>query len=310
MVQAGPQPVKSKAILVGGFNKVKELKKQIEIQRKLANPDQQVIFYYDQRILIFTNQVEAVHRNVAEAIRKHPDWSLPYLVEADIAELEFREEDEVKYLQKALAVQPLCMNAVFKLAEIKSHTGHRPEAETILQKALQSFPKDSQDKLSRREVLKALATLQKDLRDYTGAIATLEQAYGLKTRDVLTASKLAEAYLLAEKYQKAKDVCDQTIKEKFADSSIYYWRAQAQFKLKHLKEAEADLDSFLGPAFTKPNASLMHTISVESKIRKALELRATIYEQTGRKEKASAERAHLDELQKETYDNTLFRSGK
>lgn len=318
---AGPPPNKSskattevkaqgKVILVASINKVKDLKKQIDLVRESRPVDEELVFYYSQRILIFTSQVEAVHRNVADAIKKHPSWALPYLVEADIAELEFREEDQAKYLQKALAVQPLCMNAVFKLAEMKRHTGHPTEAEAILQKALEALPRTPQNILSRREVLKELANLQKDLRDLSGAIATLEEAYALNTKDALTSSKLAEVYLLAEKYQQAKAVCDQTIKDKYEDTSIYYWRAQAYFKLKKLKEAEQDLDRYLGPAFKKPNASLMHTISVESKIRKALDLRAKIYEQTGRKELARAERAHLDALQKETYENTLFRSGK
>ncbi|MBN8661401.1 MAG: hypothetical protein J0M35_13630, partial [Candidatus Obscuribacter phosphatis] len=107
------------------------------------------------------------------------------------------------------------------------------------------------------------------------------------------------------RWKDVKATADQVLKSKNIEPSFYYFRALANFNLGGLKEAERDLDTFISGC-SAPQHDLQN-LPAHSVLKKARELRAEIYEKTGRKNQAAKDRNYLKGLQKEAFDNCIFR---
>lgn len=274
--------------------------KNLQFQK---NVPPEVPFYYEQRLLIFSKRLDEAKKNIADKLKTNPNWSLLYFLQSDIAELEFREEDQILLLKKALAAEPECVGAAFKLSDYYKETGKPEESVKILKNTLARLPGNLSPE--RIETLKNLSKVQLNLKDYAGAEASLKEAIQLYPIDSFNHSLLIGVYIESARWKDVKATADQVLKSKNIEPSFYYFRALANFNLGGLKEAERDLDTFISGCST-PQHDLQN-LPAHSVLKKARELRAEIYEKTGRKNQAAKDRNYLKGLQKEAFDNCIFR---
>lgn len=271
--------------------------------RYQKNVPPQVPFYYEQKLLIFDNRLDEAKKNIAARLKINPNWSLLYLLQSEIAELEFREEDQIKLLKRALAAEPECVVAAFKLSDYFKETGKPEESAKLLKNTLACLP--SGLSAERIETLKNLSKVQLRLKDYAGAETSLKEAIHLYPIDTFNQDLLIDVYIEQGRWKDVKDTAEQALKSKRLEPSFYYYRALANTHLGNLKEAEKDLDTFIGGC-SAPQHDLQN-LPAHSVLKKARELRAEVYEKTGRKSLAVKDRNYLKELQKEAFDNCIFR---
>lgn len=276
---------------------------EIEKEKQREAPRQQVIFYYSQRILMFSHRMEEAKKNIAAKLITNPNWSLLYLLQAEIAELEFREEDQVKFLKKALEVDPTCVTAADSLSRYYSETGHIQEAADLLRSTLNQISPEKS--AGRIEILKNLSKVQLYLKDKAGAEASLQEILKMSPDDELCVLQLVKMYTKQGRWKEVYSLANTQLKLSKTDSLFLYHRANASFNLGDYKNAELDVNSFL-KRLTK-QGQIDFNISANYDNQNARMLRAKIYEKTGREAMAKAELDYLKSTQKETYKRCLFR---
>jgi tetratricopeptide (TPR) repeat protein len=276
---------------------------EIQKEKQRKEPRQQVIFYYNQRILMFSHRMDEAKKNIAAKLITNPNWSLLYLLQAEIAELEFREEDQIRYLKKALEVDPVCVSAADSLSRYYCETGHIQEAADLLKRTLSYISPEKS--ASRIETLKNLSRVQLYLADTAGAEASLKEIIEMSPDDELCVLYLVKIYAKQGRWKEVYELADGRLHRKDGNILFLYHRANASFNLGDFKNAEKDVTEFL--KLLSQQRRIYLDISTSKDNQDARRLRAKIYEKTGRKAMAKAELEKLKSTQKETYDSMLFR---
>ncbi|MBX9939118.1 MAG: hypothetical protein K2Y32_07690 [Candidatus Obscuribacterales bacterium] len=290
-------------LIIITHKKTNLLLEEIQKEKRREKPRQQVIFYYSQRILMFNHRIEEAKKTIAAKLITNPNWPLLYLLQAEIAELEFREEDQVRYLKKALEADPACVSAVDSLSQYYSESGHTQEALALLKSTLNNISPERS--AGRIETLKNLAKVQLYLKDAAGAEASLKEVLKMSPDDELAVLRLIRIYEMQGRWKEVYALANEHLKPSKADDLFILYRAKASFNLGDLKKAELDVNSFLNRIMEKGDPAF--DVSLNFDYEDATKLRAKIYEQTGRQGLAKAEREHLKSSQKQTYKRVMFR---
>lgn len=270
-------------------------------------PNKEDLFYPAVQYYMKNGMAAKGQSLIQEALKNHPDWAAPNVILGRIAQQGLEDDDAVKYFELALKSEPNCLNALDSYSSALGQSGRHKECVATANRALKVLNANSKELGEalllqyRTNFLRVKYENLVALQDRKGAISTMEESLKLYPKNLMTMIDLCKSYLLEGQYKKALDLSNKLDSWTPRCKDACLFRAQAYKGLNQNESALKDINTYLKGISA---VEIYKPVNIEAR-----KLRADLYEATGRKKEASAERAALKSAIGTVYQITPFRSG-